>query len=116
MKLSSNLWSMLLWPALLPATSAFASNKGSLHTTTPENVAGEQLPAGDYKVQWDDGGVIVQVKIMQAGKLVASAPAKILVLDEAPDNDSTIAFVNEDGSQRLHRIYFSGKKLALEIE
>ena len=103
-------------PALLLATNVYAANKGSLHISALESVAEKQLPAGDYTVQWEDAGSTVQLRIRQGGKLMASAPAKILILDNAPTNNSTVVSINDDGSRRLRQIYFSGKKFAIEIE
>ena len=47
---------------------------------------------------------------------MASAPAKVLVLDNAPTNDSSVILINNDGNRRLWQIYFGGKKFGLEIE
>lgn len=54
MKLSNTSRRLLLVPALLLATNLFAANKGSLHISTSEKVAEEQLSAGDYTVQWGE--------------------------------------------------------------
>ncbi|HEX3470950.1 MAG TPA: hypothetical protein VHT28_07160 [Silvibacterium sp.] len=114
--MSKKIHGPLLVPALLLATNVFAANKGSLHLSTSENIAEKRLPAGDYTVKWENAEPNVQLRIMQAGRLVVSAPVKIVVLDNASTNDSTVISTNDKGSRRLQRIYFSGKKVALEIE
>ncbi len=53
MKTSQTLKIPLAALALLVASSAFAANKGSLHVSSPEDVAGKQLAAGDYSVRWE---------------------------------------------------------------
>ena len=77
MKLSkrSQVIFLLLW--LLPAAGVFAatdSHKGSLTIGGPVQVAGKQLPAGEYLVKWDGTGPTAQVNIIRNGKVVATAP------------------------------------------
>ena len=105
----------LLVLALLLATNALAINKGSLHISMPERVAEQLLPPGDYSVQWDEAGADLELKIMQGRRLIASTPAKLVVLKKASYNDSAVILSNDDGSGRLWRIYFLGRKYALEI-
>lgn len=101
--------------AMLQATSAFAANKGSLQVDSPTNVAGKQLTAGDYTVRWEGAGPSVDVKIMQGNKVLATVPAKLIILDSASSYDAAVVNNNGDGSRSLSQIRFSGKKFALEI-
>lgn len=116
MKLSKSFQGVLIGSAFLLATDAFAANKGTLHVSSPENVAGEQLTAGDYTVRWENTGPSVQLRIMQGAKVVAAVPAKIVALDAVSSSDTVIIQIDGNGSRRLSRIYFSGQKFALEIE
>src|SRR5262250_563324 len=76
--------------ALLLATGAFASNKGTLHLQEAAQVNGQQIPAGDYQVRWEGSGANVEVRFMQGKKEVAKASAKVVDLEKASPYDSTI--------------------------
>jgi hypothetical protein len=116
MKLSKSFQGVLIGSALLLATDAFAANKGTLHVSSPEIVAGERLAAGDYTVRWDGTGPNIEIRVMQGGKVVVAAPARIVPLDTASPSDSVVVQVAADGSRRVSQMSFSGQKLALQIE
>ncbi|PYX38222.1 MAG: hypothetical protein DMG75_04465, partial [Acidobacteria bacterium] len=65
MKLSVISKGLLLGMALLLATSAFASNKGSMNVQENLTVSGKQLSAGDYQLQWEGSGPNVEVNILR---------------------------------------------------
>ena len=115
MKVSKMTKRLLLGLALLLATSAFASNKGSLQLNEAVNVSGKQLAAGDYTVKWDGAGPNVQASIMKGRNVVATVPAHLVDLDRAPGSDAAVTTSNADGSRSLTQIRFSGKKAALAI-
>ncbi|HKS72231.1 MAG TPA: hypothetical protein VJQ82_03480 [Terriglobales bacterium] len=106
---------LLLGLAVLLATVAFASNKGSLNVTDNCTVAGKQLNKGDYKVSWEGNGPDVQVSIMKGKEVVATVPAHMTELSDSPRNDSAVLSNNGDGSKNLAEIRFAGKKYALAI-
>ena len=116
MKLSKSFQGVLIGSALLLATDAFAANKGTLHVSSPEIVAGERLAAGDYTVRWDGTGLNTEIRVTQGGKVVVTAPARIVPLDNASPSNSVVVQIAADGSRRVSQISFSGQKLALEIE
>jgi len=101
--------------ALLLATSAFATNKGSVQFHDPVTVAGTQLQAGDYKVAWEGNGPNVQLNILKGNKVVATTPARMVELDRTPSDDASVISNNGDGSRSLTQIRFHGKKQALAI-
>jgi hypothetical protein len=116
MKLSKSFHGVLIGSAFLLATDAFAANKGTLHVSSPEIVAGERLAAGDYTVRWDDSGPNTQFRIMQRARVLVEAAARIVALDSASTSDSVVVDVEADGSRRVSQIFFAGQKLALQIE
>jgi hypothetical protein len=116
MKLTKTLQGVLIGSAFLFASDAFAANKGALHVSSPETVAGERLDAGDYTVRWEGAGPGVQLKIMQGGKVVVAVPAKLVALDSASPSDSVILDIDGNGSRTLSQIFFSGKRFALRVE
>lgn len=115
MKLSKTYKGLLLSLALLLATSAFATNKGSLQVSDTITVAGTQLKPGDYTVKWEGAGPNVEVSIVQAGKVVATVPARRIDLSRSSDSDSAVVKLNGDGSRSLSEIRFSGKKFAFAV-
>ena|SRR5215472_2717454 len=56
---------------------AGAKNSSNVKLDQPVQVAGTQLPAGQYKVVWEGTGPNVQVNFMQGKNTVTSAPARI---------------------------------------
>jgi YD repeat-containing protein len=116
MKLSKSFHGVLIGSALLLVTDAFAANKGTLHVSSPEIVAGERLAAGDYTVRWDGTGLNTEIRVTQGGKVVVTAPARIVPLDNASPSNSVVVQIAADGSRRVSQISFSGQKLALQIE
>ena len=106
---------LLLGLALMLATSAFASNKGTLAVTDACTASGTQLAKGDYKVSWEGNGPDVQLSIMKGKNVVATVPAHMVELSSSPNNDSAVVSSNSDGSKALSEIRFSGKKYALSL-
>jgi hypothetical protein len=115
MKIANTLKGLVLGLAVLLATSAFASNKGTLQLTDAAVVSGKQLPAGDYSVKWEGSGSNVQLSIMQGKNVVATTPARVVDLGQSADNDSAVIRTNADGSKSLTEVRFNGKKFALAI-
>lgn len=108
---------MMLILALLPV-GAFAANnnhKGDLNVSAPVQVAGKQLPAGDYVVKWDGTGPTTQVNILRNGTLVATVPARVIKLDQKADEDAAEVTTASNGDRTLTAIRFGGKIYALEI-
>lgn len=101
--------------ALLVASSAFASSKASLQLTSPANVNGTNLKAGDYKLQWDGNGPNVEVSVMQGKKVVAKIPARIVELPTPADYNAAVTKNGSDGSSTLQGVRFQGKKYALDL-
>ncbi len=106
---------LVLVGAALLATSAFAVNKGTFELKHPTQVAGHELAAGTYKVQWDGSGSEVQLSIMQGNKQVASTNARVLEVPVAAQSDSALITMNPDGSRNLAQLRFRGKTMALEL-
>jgi hypothetical protein len=104
---------VVLGLAVLLATGAFASNKGSLHVEEAVQVNGQQLPAGDYQLRWDGSGSDVQLSFMQGKKEVAKTAAKVVELDKKSEYDSAV--VDRSGGGSLSQVRFAGKKFALAI-
>jgi hypothetical protein len=105
---------VVLGLAVLLASSAFASNKGSLQVREPIEVNGQQLAVGDYQVRWDGTGSNVEVSFMQGKREVAKASAKVVALDKPYEFDSAVVD-HANGKAAVSEIRFSGKKFALAL-
>ncbi len=114
MKLNHLAKTVVLGLAVLLASSAFASNKGSLQVREPVEVNGQQLAPGDYQLRWDGTGPNVEVSFMQGKKEVAKASAKVVALDKASDSDSAVV-EHASGKATVSQVRFAGKKYALAI-
>jgi hypothetical protein len=114
MKLNNLAKAAVLGLGVLLASSAFASNKGSLQVRETVEVNGQQLPAGDYQVRWDGTGSDVEVSFMQGKKEVAKTSAKLVALDKPYGYDSAVV-EHEGGKAAISEVRFAGKKYALAI-
>jgi hypothetical protein len=115
MKASQTLRISLTVLAVLVASNAFAANRGSLHVSSPEDVAGKQLAAGDYSVRWEDRASGVELTIMHGNRVVATAIADEVPLQNASSSDSVVLDTQKGEQPRLSRIFFSGRRVAFEI-
>lgn len=106
---------LVLACAVLFAASAFAANKASFDLQHPTQVAGQQLAAGSYKVQWDGTGNDVQITILRGSKQVATTNAHVVEMKAKSPETSALVTVNPDGSRSLSQIRFRGKAFALDL-
>jgi hypothetical protein len=116
MRLSVCVKAALISSALSLTANTFAANKGSLHVSSPETIGGTQLVEGDYTVRWEEPGPAVQLKIMQGNKLLATAPARIMPLNNTSGSNAVVIDADGNGGRKLSQIFFSGKSFALEIK
>ena len=106
---------VVLGLAVLLASSAFASNKGTFQAHETLVVNGQQLAAGEYQLRWDGApGSNVEVSFMQGKREVAKASAKVIALDTAPDYDSANVD-HSSGKAIVTEVRFAGKKYALAL-
>jgi hypothetical protein len=115
MKTPSILKGVLLGIALLLATSAFASEKGTLTITGPVTLGGTQLKAGRYTVEWDGNGPNVQLNILRGKSVVAATPAHMVDTGRAVEESGYTSTNEANGISPLSEIRLHGKKYVLEI-
>jgi hypothetical protein len=99
---------------VLLASSAFASNKGTLQVHETLEVNGQQLAVGEYQLRWDGTGSNVEVSFMQGKREIAKSSAKVVNLDKASEYDSALAD-HSSGKARVTEVRFAGKKYALAL-
>jgi hypothetical protein len=100
--------------AVLLATSAFASNKGTLQVHETLEVNGQQLAVGEYQLRWDGTGSNVEVSFMQGKREVAKASAKVVALDRASESDAAVVD-RSSGKATVSEVRFAGKKYVLAL-
>jgi len=109
------LQSLVLAGAVLFAASAFAANKASFDLQHPTQVAGQELAAGSYKVQWEGTGSDVHLTILRGSKQVATSSARIVEMKVKSPETSALVTVNQEGSRSLSQIRFRGKSFILDL-
>jgi hypothetical protein len=114
MKLNNVAKTVVLGLAVLLASSAFASNKGSLQVREAVEVNGQQLAAGSYQVRWDGTGANVEVSFMQGKKEIAKTSAKVIDLQAVSQYDAAVVD-HASGKATISEVRFAGKKFALAI-
>ena len=91
------------------------SDDATLQVNDPVTVNGKQLGTGEYTVRWDGAGPNVELNIMKGKNVVATVPARMLDLEQAPNRNSIITSTNSDGHKSLNEIRLSGKKYSLAV-
>lgn len=105
---------VVLGLAVLMATAAFASNRGTFNVQEAVEVNGQQLPAGEYQLRWEGSGPNVELAFMQGKREVAKTSAKVIQLDQASAYDSAV-IDHSGGKAAVSQIRFAGKRSALAI-
>ncbi|HKV60652.1 MAG TPA: hypothetical protein VJO16_01965 [Candidatus Acidoferrum sp.] len=107
----------LLAFSLLLASAAIAgnSNKGTLKVDETITVAGKQLPAGKYQVEWTGNGPSVEVSISNGSDTVAKVPGQLVTLKKAGTANGYSTNADQAGNKALTAIFFGGKKYELSI-
>jgi hypothetical protein len=106
--------------ALLCSIPTFADNtvKKSLQMNETITVGAVQLAPGSYRVEWNEPGPNVEVKIMQNGETVATVPAHMVQENTSNEQDGygTKPGLNGDKYQRLSELFFHGEKYDLQLD
>jgi hypothetical protein len=100
---------------VLLASSAFAANSGSMTVSSPVNVSGKQLAAGEYQLKWEGTGSDVKLNILRGRDVVTTIPAKLVDLPQSASSSAIVVMKNADGSRSLSEVRFGGKKYALAV-
>ncbi|PYT43033.1 MAG: hypothetical protein DMG45_08295 [Acidobacteria bacterium] len=113
----TKLTARLLAFSLLLAAGAIAgnSNRGTLKIDETVTVAGKQLPAGQYQVEWSGSGPSVEVSISNGRDTVAKVPAQLVPLKKAEPAGGYSTSTDQAGNKALTGILFGGKKYQLSI-
>jgi hypothetical protein len=115
MKFATVSKSVILGLALVLASSAFASTKGTMQLNNAVTVNGTRLKAGDYKLEWEGSGPNVELSILQGKNVVAKVPAHVVDLPSPATYTAAVTRKNGDGTNVLDGVRFEGKRMALDF-
>src|SRR5262249_1251653 len=79
-------------------------------------VAGKPLAVGSYEASWKGTGPLIQVEILQNGKLVMSVPARFVLLNQTSGAPAQSTRNNPDGSLSLVSLRFEAQSFALYFD
>jgi hypothetical protein len=98
--------------------SAYAArnNAHSVEISEALQIGGTRLKPGNYKVQWQGTGPMVQVSFQQNGKTVVTAPGMLKMSDHQVKQDAIVTEATGAGTSTLKEIDFRHQKEALVFD
>ena len=81
--------------------------------TAPTVVAGQQIPAGDYRLSWDGDSSPVHVSIERGSTVVAKVDAKVEQRAEKSPGEELISRTMKDGKKALEEVRLANQTTAL---
>jgi len=106
---------LLLGASLFLATAAFAGEKASVKVYENVKLNGKTIAPGKYDLEWTGAGPDVQLNIRKGNDTVASAPAKLTPVANAPAGTGYSTKAEGDGSKSLTSVFIAGKKYTIEL-
>ena len=91
--------------------------KETFALSAPAKISATLLPAGTYEVTWDGAAPSTQqIEVLQNGKTIASARARIVLLNARPPANQPSTKTSADGSVSLRSLRFAGQNFALYFD
>lgn len=100
--------------ACLFATCALAADQSVL-ISSKTTFNGHPVTPGEYKISYQVKGSNVDVKLIQAGKTVATATGQLVETKETSRYDSVVNQINPDGTQTVIEIQTANKKNVIRL-
>jgi len=115
MKLKS--LALALAAMVIAAATGMAKPKtsGTITLNMAATVAGSQLAAGMYKVEWQTHSPQTTVNFLKDGKVVATAVGMTKDLDKKADNNGVI-YDNIDTAPVVKELRFAGSSQAIDFD
>jgi hypothetical protein len=88
-------------------------HRESFRVTRPFSIAGQQLAAGSYQVEWVGPGPTASVDILQNGAVVTRVQARVVTLDKKSPNSQVNVQAGANGTDELISIQFKRNTLEL---
>jgi hypothetical protein len=103
-------------PPIVESDAKVQAYSGSFSLAGPAMVGGTQLQAGSYQAKWAGPAPSGEIEILQDGKRVATAHARILSLSAVVAATTPEIHANPDGTASLISLRFGGQALALYFD
>jgi hypothetical protein len=104
--------SALLFP--VGALARDSAHKGEISSAV--HIGGTHLKPGNYKVEWQGTGPVVQVSFQQNGKTVATLPATLKTNDDEARQDAVMTEGTNADATTLKEIDFGHQREALVFD
>ena len=101
---------------LFPAGALARGNAHSVEIFDVVQISSTQLKAGNYKVEWQGTGPVVQVSFQQNGKTVVTVPATLKTNDDQVTQDAIMTEATSGDTSTLKEIDFGHQKEALVFD
>ena len=101
---------------LSPLGALARDNKHSVDITDAVQVGSTQLKPGNYRVEWQGTGPVVQVSFQQNGETVVTSPATLKTNDDHVTQDAIETRGSSTDKNVLEEIDFGHQKEALVFD
>jgi len=98
----------------LLAVSALAVDK-SMTISTATTLNGHAVAPGEYKVSYEIKGTTAEVKLIQAGKTVATATGQVIEQKAVSPYNAVVDQTNADGSRSVIELQFAKQKQVIRL-
>ena len=104
----------LVFPlASLASTKSSQEQKQKVSVMDRVELAGKTLNPGNYQVEWQGNGPAVNVKFLQDGKTLLTAPARLAQLKTPAPYSAVVETTQKNGAKTIQEIEWNHKREAL---
>ncbi len=100
-------------PAVVSGLTGPQIHRKSFQLASEVQVSGKKVLPGSYEVTWIGTATTAQVDLLQNGKAIVRAPARIAMLPEKSGADKVVTRANPDGSNSIASLEFAGENFSV---
>ena len=100
-------------PAVVSGLSGPQIHRKSFQMANELQVSGKKVSPGRYEISWIGTTTTIQVDLLQNGKALVHAPARIAMLSEKSAADKVVTRTNPDGSNSIASLEFVGESFSV---
>jgi hypothetical protein len=101
---------------MMAMTAVAGDHSGKFNLSTPAELNGKTLKAGDYKVSWDGQGTDVQVTISQGKNAIVTAPARLVEREAKAPRNAVVMRTNGGDTGSIVELQLAGKQSVLVFD
>jgi hypothetical protein len=101
---------------LFPLAAVARGNARSVVISDLVQIGTTQLKPGNYKVEWEGTGAVVQVSFLQNGKTVVTVPGTLKANDDQVTQDAVVIQRTNASTPTLEEVDFGHQKVALVFD